>query len=195
VLAVLLIVFGAAVAGLLATRIDQRVPVLVARSEIGVGQQISRDDLAIAEVASSGLTTIPVAQTAQVIGKYATEAIAPGRLIDGSMLGTSGLLVPGKAAVGIALAQGRYPASGLKTGDVVQVVRTVEGKATLITADAVVGTVQSPGSNVFGSSTSSNNTIVTIVVSDQQSPTIAAAAAASQLSLVLLRRGAVLGGG
>ena len=83
-LAVLLIVLGAAVAGLLAVRIDNRVPVLVARGEISAGQQISAGDLAVAEIASSGVSGIPAGQTAQVIGRYATTPIAPGRLIDKS---------------------------------------------------------------------------------------------------------------
>jgi hypothetical protein len=195
VVAVLLIVLGGAVAGLLATRIDERVPVLVARHEIGVGQQISSGDLAVAEVASSGLAVIRANQTSEVVGKYATSVIPPGRLIDGQMLATTGLLTAGKAAVGVALTQGRYPASGLKSGDVVQVVRVQDGTGKVITPNAVVGTVQKPGSNVFGSSSSTSNTVVTLIVDESDSPAISAAAVAQQLTLVLLRRGTPVGGG
>jgi hypothetical protein len=194
VIAVLLIVLGAAVAGLLALRIDNRVPVLVARREISVGHQISASDLAVAEIASSGVSVIRADQTSQVVGRYAITRIAPGRLLDAGMLGSSGLLTDGNAAVGIALPQGRYPASGLDPGDIVQVVRSVEGVGKVIADQAVVGTVQTPGSSVFGSSTSSN-IVVTVVVSQVQSPAVAAAAAAQQVSLVLLRRGEPVGGG
>jgi hypothetical protein len=194
VIAVLLIVLGAAVAGLLASRIDSRVPVLVARHQISVGQQISRDDLAVAEIASSGIATIPAAEANQVVGRYATAKIAAGRLVDPGLLSTSGLLTDGNAAVGISLQSGRYPASGLQAGDIVEVVRSVEGVGKVISDHAVVGTVQTPGSNVFGSSTSSN-TVVTVVVSQAQAPGVAAAAAAGQVSLVLLRRGDPAGGG
>jgi SAF domain len=194
VIAVLLIVLGAAVAGLLAMRIDDRVPVLVARHQINVGQQITQADLAVAEIASSGIAVIHANQTSEVIGLYASAKIASGRLIDPGMLSRSGLLTDGKAAVGVALVPGRYPASGLAPGDVVQVVRSVEGGGKVIADQAVVGTVQTPGNSVFGSSTSST-TVVTVVVSQADAPNVAAAAAAQQVSLVLLRHGGTAGGG
>lgn len=193
-IAVLLIVLGAAVAGLLATRIDDRVPVLVARREISVGARIGSSDLAVAELASSGVAVIPAGQASQVVGKYATTTIAPGRLIDPDMLGTSGLLTAGSAAVGLSLPAGRYPASGLLSGDVVQVVKTTDGLGKVIAPRAVVGTVQTPGQSIFGTSTS-NNTVVTLIVTTKESPAIAAAAAAQSVSLVLLSRGEPTGGG
>ena len=97
--------------------------------------------------------------------------------------------------MGVALTQGRYPASGLKSGDVVQVIRVQDGGSRVITSDAVVGTVQKPGSNVFGSSSTSSNTVVTLIVDQTDSPAISGAAVAQELSLVLLRRGTPLGGG
>lgn len=195
VIAVLLIVLGAAVAGLLALRIDERVPVLVARHEISVGQRISADDLSIARMASEGVTVIPADQASQVIGRYASQAIKSGRLIDTGMLNTSGLLTPGQAAVGVALQAGRFPAGGLETGDIVQVVKSDdddEGK--VIASDAVVGSVREPSDGSFGSG-GSNTTVVTIVVSERLSPAVAAAAMADKLSLILLRRGDPAGGG
>ncbi len=54
-LAVLLIVGGAAIAGLLALRADSRVPVLVARHDIAVGARITRDDLAVARIAGENV--------------------------------------------------------------------------------------------------------------------------------------------
>jgi hypothetical protein len=193
-LGVLLIVFGAALAGLLALRIDQRVPVLVARQSIAVGQQITQDDLAVAKIASDGVAMIPADRAADVIGRYANVQIAPGRLVDSGMLSSSGLLTPGNVAVGIALQPGRFPASGLESGDVVQVIRTVDGTGRVLAADAVIGSVQTPSSNVFGSS-GSDTVVVTVVLTQQAAPSVAAAAAADQVSLVLLRRGGSVGGG
>ena len=108
------------------------------------------------------------------------------------MLSTSGLLTAGNAAVGISLPQGRYPASGLDPGDIVEVVRSVEGVGKVIADQAVVGTVQTPGSSVFGSSTSSD-TVVTVIVDQEDASAVAAASMAEQVSLVLLRRGAPTG--
>jgi Flp pilus assembly protein CpaB len=191
---VLLIVLGAAVAGLLALRIDERVPVLVARHQIGVGQQITEEDLSVARMATEGVTVIPADHASEVIGRFASQEIAPGRLLDTKMLNTSGLLTEGQAAVGVALQTGRFPAGGLETGDVVQVVRSVDGVGKVIAARAVVGSVRKPSEGAFGSG-GSNTTAVTVVVSDRVSPAVAAAAMADQVSLVLLRRGDPAGGG
>ena len=197
VVAVLLIVLGAAVAGLLATRIDNRVPVLVARHQIAVGQQISSDDLAVAQVASSGLSTIPAADSSQIEGRYATGTIPAGRLLEPDMFGSTSLLVPGKVAIGVSLAVGRYPASGLQSGDVVEAIQTASttGKGVdpakageVIATDITVGTVQVPGSSVFGSSGNSNY-VITLILAQAEAPAVATAEAQTQLSLALVTRG------
>jgi hypothetical protein len=194
VIAVLLIVLGAAVAGLLALRIDERVPVLVARHQISVGQRIDAGDLSVARMASEGVNVIPADRAADVIGRYASQQIASGRLLDAGMLNTSGLLTPGQAAVGVALQPGRFPAGGLETGDIVQVVRSVDGAGRVLAGRAVIGSVNDPSEGTFGSG-GSNTTVVTVVVSDRLSPDVAAAAMADELSLVLLGRGDPAGGG
>jgi SAF domain-containing protein len=194
VVAVLLIVLGAAIAGLLALRIDERVPVLVARDEIEVGHKITADDLAVARMATEGVTVIPADRTSAVIGQYATQTITQGRLIDKGMLDSAGLLAPGQAAVGVALKAGRFPSEGLEPGDIVQVVRAADGVGKVIAPKAIVSEVANPSEGSFGSS-GGDTTVVTIVVPDRVSPAVAAAGMADQVSLVLLRRGASAGGG
>lgn len=190
-LAVLLIVLGGAVAGLLALRIDQRQDVLVARSDIPAGQQIGPGDLAVAKMAAEGITAIPARQAADVVGKYAASTIPAGRLVDPGVLAASGLLMPGKAAVGIALKNGRFPAGGLQSGDVVQLVRSADGVGKTITSSAVVSSVNEPGEDSFSASGGDSITI-TVVVEQRLAAPVAAASAAEQVSVVLLRRG---GGG
>lgn len=192
-LAVLLIVLGAATAGLLALRVDQRHPVLVARHDIGTGQQIGQDDLAVARVAGDGLSMIPADQAGQVIGKYASTRIAAGRLIDNGMIGTSGLLSQGNAAAGLSLQPGRYPASGLESGDVVRLVRSVDGAGRVLSQRAVIGSVQTPAEGVFGDG--SNTIIVTVIVPEAEAPAVAAAGAAEQVVVILLSRGEPVGSG
>lgn len=194
VLAVLLIVLGAATAGLLAIRLDTRDEVLVARHDIATGQQIQRDDLAVTRVAADGVRLIPASRASQVIGRYAIGRIAAGRLLDPAMLASSGLLTADRAAVGMALAPGRFPASGLESGDVVQVVRTADGAGKVIADQAVVGSVNTPGDSVFGSD-NGDTTVVTVIVSRTDAPDVAAAASADQVSVVLLSRGADIGAG
>jgi hypothetical protein len=188
ILAVLLIVLGAAVAGLLALRIDNRVPVLVARRQISVGQQITSGDLAVARIASDGVAVIAADQAGQVVGRYADTAISPGRLIDANMLTTRSLLTAGTAAVGVSLQPGRLPASGLQTGDIVSVVRSVDGNGKVLAARALVGAVETSSDSVFGSN-GSDTIVITVIVPQLEATDVAAASAADQASLVLLQRG------
>ncbi|GLY33080.1 SAF domain-containing protein [Kineosporia sp. NBRC 101731] len=193
VLAVLLIVLGAAVAGLLALRLDDRQDVLVARSTIVVGQQITAENLAVAKVASDGVAVISADQADAVIGRFASAEIPPGRLLDPGMLASTSLLGADKAGVGVSLGVGRYPAGGLEAGDVVQVVRAVEGEGKEIAGRATVSSVKTSDDSVFASGGESQ-AVVTLIVSRNEAVQVAAAAAADQISLVLLERGATTKG-
>lgn len=185
-LSVLLIVGGAAAAGLLALRIDTRVDVLVARHDITPGEQFGLDDLAVVPVAADGLDLIPATAQGEVIGKYAAQPIPQGRLIDHRMLAASGLLAAGKAAVGVVIKPGQAPASGLQPGDSVQVVRTTDTGGTPVT-QGVVSSVRAQDSGSFGSD--SGQSVVTLIVEADKAPDVAAASAGGHLALVLLRRG------
>ena len=78
-LAVLLIVGGAALAGLLAIRMDSREPVLVVNAKVAVGEQITAEMLKSTNVSGDGLDTIPVDQADQIVDKlYARQTIYPG---------------------------------------------------------------------------------------------------------------------
>ena len=191
-LAVLLIVGGGTVAGLLAVRLDDRATVLVAAREIPPGQQITRDDLAVAKVSSDGVAVIAASQAGQVVGRYAAQDIPAGRLLDAGMLNASGLLRDGFAAVGVALKPGRYPAGGLQAGDVVEVVRVVDGAASLLVDRGTISSVHQPSSGAFGGG--SGDVTVTVVLTRRAAAAVAAAAAADQVALVLLTRGAPAAG-
>jgi Flp pilus assembly protein CpaB len=167
--------------------VDQRQPVLVARQDISTGQRITRDDLAVARVAADGVAMIPADRAGQVIGQYAASRITAGRLIDDGLLTSSGLLTEGKAAAGVSLQPGHYPASGLESGDVVQVIRGIDGAGKVLSARAIVGSVQTPAEGVFGAG--SEAVVVTVIVPQEEAAAVAAAGAAEQVSLTLLSRG------
>lgn len=193
-LAVLLIVGAAATAGLLAMQFDERVPVLVARTSIPVGQQIGREDLAVARVASGELRTIAAADADAVVGRYATETIAPGRLIEPGMLGNRSLLERGSVALGVVLKPGNVPASGLRTGDRVRVYKSKDGEGTLLAAEAIVDSVRTKdGGSRLGGGSSGGDAQATIIVRDDANATvstkIAGASLAGQLVLGLIERG------
>lgn len=200
-LAVLLIVGSAAVAGLLAIRLDSRSAVLVAGRSIAIGQQITQADLREARVASEGLTLIPVSDSRQVVGTYAAQEIPAGRLLDAAMLAKQGYLVEGKASVGVAVPAGRMPANGLRQGDRVQIIRVTDGSPKVLVESAVVSTAPGAPSSRGGggligggsSRSSASAEVATVVVSAEDGPQVAAGSAANELSLVLVGRGTQLG--
>jgi len=199
-LAVLLVAGAAAAAGLLAVQLDERVPVLVARTAIPVGQQIQRDDLAVARVASGELKTISTSSVDSVVGRYATEAIAAGRLIEPGMLGDRSLLERGSVALGVVLKPGNVPASGVRTGDRVKVYRSKDGVGTLLASEAIVDSVRTQdGGSRFGGGSGGGDAQATIIVRDDAqasvSSAIAGASLAGQLVLGLTERGGDVTGG
>jgi hypothetical protein len=188
--AVLLIVGGAAAAGLLAVRSDTRVPVLVAARTIAVGQQITSADVATTPVASEGLLLIPASQEDLVVGQFANITVTEGQLLDTTMLTGTRTLQDGKVAVGASLATGRMPASGLAAGDIVQLVQVAEGEGTVLVQDALVSSAASPDAATSGSS----STTVTFIVDRGDGARIAGVASEGQLAAVLVTRGAPLDG-
>ena len=184
-LAVLLIVGGAAAAGLLALRADERVEVLVAARDVPAGAAITAEDLTTVPVAAEGTELIPASQSGLVAGRYARTSIAAGQLLDTTMLVDSGPLRPGVVAVGASLAGGRMPASGLEPGDVVQLVHVADGEGRILVGDARVGGYRAAESGGLGSSAAT----VTFIVPEADGAQVAAVAAAGELAVVLVERG------
>jgi hypothetical protein len=184
-LAVILIVGGAAAAGLLALRADERVPVLVAAHEIPAGSRITAEDLTTVAVAAEGTQLVPASQSGLLAGQYARLTIAEGQLMDTTMVDATAPLQPGLVAVGASLGSGRMPASGLEAGDIVQLVRVAEGVGDVLVPDALVSSYRAPESGTTGSSAAT----VTFIVPSDEGATIAAVAAAGELAVVLVERG------
>jgi hypothetical protein len=191
-LAVLLVVGAAAAAGLLAVRLDERVPILVAAHTITAGQQITRADLATAKVASSDLRLIPAASANQVAGRYASQTIPEGRALDVKMLTKLSPLTAGKVALGIPLTAANVPAGGVRAGDRVKVYNVKDGVGTLLTADAIVYSVSSKEKGGAFGGGGGSATVATILVDDTEggklSAAIAAASVAGQAALGIAER-------
>lgn len=182
-LAVLLVVGGAAVAGLLALRADERAPVLVAVRDIAVGEEITADDLTTAQVAAEGTLLVPADRRDEVVGQRARVSISSGQLVDTSMLTQAGALREGTVAVGAALPVGRVPASGLLAGDIVQLVQVAEGDGEVVVAEARVSSAfQQESGGVQGGAT-----VATFIVDEDDGARVAGVAAAGELAAVLVR--------
>ena len=153
-LAVLLIVGGALLAGLLATRMDHRVEMLAAADTVKAGQVITKDDLASVRVSADVSGLIPVTNIDQVVGRTARVEISKGQLVDTSQIATENLPGSDQQVVGVSLEAGRVPASGLTAGDVVDIVSVVNGSGSSGASAANPG----PGSGGGSGSSSGSGT-------------------------------------
>ncbi|WP_166353133.1 SAF domain-containing protein [Phytoactinopolyspora limicola] len=192
-LAVLLIVGGATIAAVLAMRADERTPVLMLQHPVEAGQLITEQHLTTAPVAAQDTLLIPSSQLDRVVGQYASVRLREGQLLDTTMLGGSGMLTDGFAAVGAALAVGHFPASGLQPGDVVDLVAVrSDGSGEVISEDVRVSSVTGAGSG--SEPVGGGGLAATFIVPSDQRAAVAGAAASNMLAAVLIERGGAIGG-
>lgn len=136
-LAVILIVGGALIAGLLAVRMDQREEMLMAADTIEAGQEIELADLVSAPVSATGSVLIPASRAGEVVGMTARVQISKGELIQTTQLSADSPVGDGRTLVGISLETGRFPAGGLSAGDVVTVIDIKDGSAAVARAQVL----------------------------------------------------------
>lgn len=122
-LAVVLVVGFGALAGALVLRSGDRVQVVAVVRPVAGGTQVQRADLGVVDVAVEGIPTVPAAQLPQLVGRYAVVPLISGTLLSPVALTTESRPGPGQAVVGLQLAPGRLPADGLRSGDVLRLVR------------------------------------------------------------------------
>ena len=188
-LAVVLIVGGALLAGLLAIRMDSRVPVLTVNREIPAGTQITAADLTTTQVASENLRLIPEELSGQVVGLYAKTTINRNQLLDERMLTEESPLSDGRAIVSMLLSPALTPQQVLETGDKVMVIRvddeaggTAEGQA--LTEALVVGKSRASKDDFGGGNAGS----VTLLVPEEAAESVVNAAGGNKAGLALLSR-------
>jgi hypothetical protein len=189
-LALLLIVGGALVAGLLAVRMDARVEVLAAERAIEPGAQITEDDLAVVRVASEGLGLIGEEYAGEVVGAYATTRIEPNTLLTEDNVSSDDPIPDGRAIVSVPLDPKLAPASAVRSGDLVQVVRATSatggGKAEVL-GTAYVLEVTEPQSDELGTSTDAST--ASLLVLDEVALPVIDAAGAGEAGLAILDSG------
>lgn len=178
-LAVLLIVGGALLAGLLANQMDQRVQVLAAGDTIRAGEVITKEDLMSASVSSDLRTLIRADQIDQVVGRTARVEVSKGQLPDTSQIATTPMPGGDKQVVGISVASGRFPAGGLGSGDVVNVVDV--GTQSVSVDDAqVLKAVPSSGTDNDWTS----GAVISLIVDKKDAAKLASASANGTIAVV-----------
>ena len=180
-LAVLLIVGGALLAGLLAMRLDQRVQML---ATIKAGQVITKEDLARASVSSDLTTLVRADQIDQVVGRTARVEISKGQLLDTSQLATNPVPGGDLQVVGVSVNAGRFPAGGFQPGDKVDIVDI--GSQNVIVSDAQVLAAK-PSSGTKDDWTS--GAVVSVIVDKKNAAKLASSSANGTIAVVLTATG------
>ncbi len=190
-LALLLVVGGALLAGLMAVRMDSRTSYLAASRDIAPGTAITAADLREVSVAADGLNLITAEQADQILtgSVYARVPISADSLVDQSMLTNEAPVADGRAIVSVPLNPVLTPASSLDGGDLVQVVRVGgeqgNGQAKELTQALVIDVTQASTGDLQSSTTGS----VTLLVPDSAAADVVDASGANVAGLVLLQRG------
>lgn len=187
-LAALLVVAAAVAAVVVYQRATASSNVLVVARPLVYGQQITSEDLRVASVTGSGVSTVRAARRDEVVGRRVRATLTEGTVLADSMLIHGPLIGPGESVAPATLRPGTFPA-GLQPGDRVRVVR-LPGSGSTQPAEpralttATVMSIASPKDRV-----GTANTAVSLVVSAEAADTVAAAGAAGQISLVLVGAG------
>ncbi|WP_273120202.1 SAF domain-containing protein [Actinomyces dentalis] len=179
-LAIILIVGGALIAGLLAVRMDQREEMLMAADTIEAGQQIELADLVSAPVSATGSVLIPASRAGEVVGMTARVQITKGELIQTTQLSADSPVSDGRTLVGISLEAGRFPAGGLSAGDVVTVIDIKDGSAAVARAQVLEA---APSSGTAGDW--SSGAVVSLLVPREAAGSTATLGAAGNAAVVV----------
>lgn len=191
-LGVLLIVGGAALAGLLALRMDSRDPVLVLSADVPAGTKITTEMLGQTNVATDSGLVVPVDSLTEVVGTYAKIPLSQGQLLDTTMLVTQNPLEGGTVAeVGVPLVEGRVP-DDLDSGDLVRVVRIGEASTPgqpLALALVVRPPVEAGGGGVLGGGGDKKGPAATLLVPVTVADAVVDAAGNNRIGMSLVDRG------
>jgi hypothetical protein len=190
-IAVLLIVGGALVAGLLAIRMDSRVEVVAVSRTIDPGQRITAADVTKRLIATDDrLQLVGWQFRDRIVGKvYARGTIYQGMLLDQQMYTTSSPVSAGRAIVSVQLNPALTPKE-LARGDLVEVVRASESAGSRDDVkdltQGLVLSVTKPQKDSLGGSGSGS---VSLLVPESAAKDVIDASHGQLAGLALLRRG------
>lgn len=191
-LAVLLIVGFGALAGALVLRSGDRASVVSVVTPVPAGAQIQRSDLGLVDVAvDDAIPTVPAAQLQSLVGRYATVPLISGTLLSPVALSETSVPGQGQAVVGLTLTAGQLPTDGIRSGDVLRIVRIpATGDATVRDNGSVVDLVLVDRAKVLQSRADSVNggTSVTVLVGADEATDLAVAAARKQVAVIRVQK-------
>jgi hypothetical protein len=174
--------FATVAAGLVA-RSDHSLSVLAVARPVAAGQVVSPADLRVAHISGSGVSAMSASSLSQVVGETATSSLAPGTLLQSSMLTRSPVPGAGLQVVAVAEKSSLIPA-GVAPGRSVSLVQLVpasgghaNGGGVLVDRALVVGVRTDP---------TGGTTVLSVQVPASLAPTVAQSVAAGALAVTLL---------
>jgi hypothetical protein len=188
-LAVLLIVGGAALAGLLVVKSGHRVAAIEISQQVGAGQQIPLSAMHQVQISSdSGVNYVSWIYASQVTQLYAATTIPAGTLLTNRMVVKASNVTAGKDVLGLALKAGQLP-GGLAVGDHVNIYMV--GSASSSGCPGTPGTALTMDATVLAavasSSTSGTGAVnVTIALDPGNAGAVACNASAGNVGVVVL---------
>lgn len=176
-LGVLLVIGGGLGVALWSTAQSERTVVLAAARTLEPGDVVQREDLRAVSVAlDETVPSVPDTALTDLVGSTVRLPIEQGTIVGAAMFGDSQLVPEGFALIGAVLDAGRYPSSGLRSGDRVVMIHTT-----------AAGPVRLGGAEVFAvqNDAAASDLFVSLLVPDGLVVDETTAAAAAQaLSLV-----------
>jgi hypothetical protein len=179
---------GALVSVWMVNEAGDKVAVVATRHAIAAGDTIEAADLVTAEIShDSGLHSVPVSRSSELVGKRAASDLPEGVLVTQDSVSSGSSVTKGKSVVGILAKPGQLPVQTLHTGDKVTVVHTpADGSAAASSnkpgsapdsLPAVVSRVGAPDAN--------GAVVVDVAAADVNSTSLAAWAAGGDVAIVL----------
>lgn len=197
-LAVLLILVGALGVTMLVLQVGNRVEVVKVTKEIQAGEAVTKDNVTSVMVAADdSINYVEWSQLETLKTLKAKTTIYPDTVVMGQMFAKKADLPAGKAAVGLALKEGTYPAD-IKAGDLVSAYRvgsTGSGSSNSEGNTGSGGTSAAGGALVDNArvnavaadddaTVSTGNLSLTLLVDQADAAALASAAAANEVAIV-----------
>ncbi len=193
-LAVLLILGGALVSGLIALRSGERVDYLALSRDVGAGEQITKEDVTLLALAGGDEAKL-LTRRSLVVGHYARNSLPAGTLVTSSMIEDEPSVPADSAVVGIALTDAQAPAEPLPYAAVVQVLsvptRGSDGAPVVLVkaAKIVSGATSATAGRESTDIARSNGLSISVVVPRDAAADVAAASSGGTAAVVLLPPG------
>lgn len=188
VLLVLVTLIGALGGAVVVARAGDRIDVLAITRDVPAGHRLTAQDLTTVSFAKDpGLSSVPAAQRASVLGKRAAVDLRHGGLLSPAQLTPGGALGDAAQVVGVEVKRGNAPRDELRAGDKIAavVLPAPAGAEDAGGKDKDTQPVTIPATvKAIGTPDSTGALVVNLIVSPADGALLATKAAAKQIALV-----------